>query len=191
MRKLLSEAAERAVRYLEGLDSRGVAPVAGAIELLKKWDEPLPDGPTDPETVVALLDEIGSPATMAMAGPRFFGFVIGRALPAALGANWLAGAWDQNTALSAVTPGTALLERIALRWLLDVLGLPPTCGRLPGPQRGRPQSGAGLLRRPGDDNAGHRGYPGGWHLLVRRDGVARARRDAHQRLLLGHDRGRR
>ena len=128
MRKLLSEAAERAVRYLEGLDSRGVAPVAGAIELLKKWDEPLPDGPTDPETVVALLDEIGSPATMAMAGPRFFGFVIGGALPAALGANWLAGAWDQNTALSAVTPGTALLERIALRWLLDVLGLPPTCG---------------------------------------------------------------
>jgi glutamate/tyrosine decarboxylase-like PLP-dependent enzyme len=65
---------------------------------------------------------------MAMAGPRFFGFVIGGALPAALAANWLAGAWDQNTALSAVTPGTALLERIALRWLLDVLGLPPTCG---------------------------------------------------------------
>lgn len=128
MRKLLSEAAERAVRYLEGLDSRGVAPVAGAIERLKKWDEPLPDGPTDPETVVALLDEIGSPATMAMAGPRFFGFVIGGALPAALAANWLAGAWDQNTSLSAVTPGTALLERIALRWLLDVLGLPPTCG---------------------------------------------------------------
>ena len=128
MRKLLSEAAERAVRYLEGLDSRGVAPVAGAIERLKKWDEPLPDGPTDPETVVALLDKIGSPATMAMAGPRFFGFVIGGALPAALAANWLAGAWDQNTALSAVTPGTALLERVALRWLLDVLGLPPTCG---------------------------------------------------------------
>jgi glutamate/tyrosine decarboxylase-like PLP-dependent enzyme len=128
MRKLLSEAAERAVRYLEGLDSRGVAPVAGAIERLKKWDEPLPDGPTDRETVVALLDEIGSPATMAMAGPRFFGFVIGGALPAALAANWLAGAWDQNTVLSAVTPGTALLERIALRWLLDVLGLPPTCG---------------------------------------------------------------
>jgi glutamate/tyrosine decarboxylase-like PLP-dependent enzyme len=128
MRKLLSEAAERAVRYLEGLDSRGVAPVAGAIERLTKWDEPLPGEPTDPETVVALLDEIGSPATMAMAGPRFFGFVIGGALPAALAANWLAGAWDQNTALSAVTPGTALLERIALRWLLDVLGLPPTCG---------------------------------------------------------------
>ncbi|MGH7394239.1 MAG: pyridoxal phosphate-dependent decarboxylase family protein [Candidatus Methylomirabilales bacterium] len=128
MRKLLSGAAERAICYLEGLDARGVAPVPAAIERLKKWDEALPDGPTDPETVVALLDEVGSPATMAMAGPRFFGFVIGGSLPAALAANWLAGAWDQNTALSAVTPGTAMLERIALRWLLDVLALPSTCG---------------------------------------------------------------
>ncbi|MGH7363107.1 MAG: aspartate aminotransferase family protein, partial [Candidatus Methylomirabilales bacterium] len=97
MRKLLSGAAERAIRYLAGLDARGVAPVPAAIERLKEWDEPLPDEPADPETVVALLDEIGSPATMAMAGPRFFGFVIGGSLPAALAANWLAGAWDQNT----------------------------------------------------------------------------------------------
>ncbi len=128
MQTLLTGVAGRAIRYLEGLEARGVAPVAGAIERLKKWDEPLPDEPTDPETVVALLDEIGSPATMAMAGPRFFGFVIGGALPATLAANWLAGAWDQNTALSAVTPGTAMLERVALRWLLDVLALPPSCG---------------------------------------------------------------
>jgi glutamate/tyrosine decarboxylase-like PLP-dependent enzyme len=110
------------------MESRRVAPAPAAIARLKQWDEPLPEGPTDPETVVALLDEIGSPATMAMAGPRFFGFVIGGALPATLAANWLAGAWDQNTGLSAVTPGTAMLERVGLRWLLDVLGLPPTCG---------------------------------------------------------------
>lgn len=128
MRTLLLGVADRAIRYLEGLDARSVAPVAGAIERLKKWDEPLPEEPTDPETVVALLDEIGSPATMAMAGPRFFGFVTGGALPAALAANWLAGAWDQCTSLSAVTPGTAMLERVALRWLLGVLGLPPTSG---------------------------------------------------------------
>ena len=128
MQKLLGETAKRAIRYLEGLDARSVAPVPTAIERLKEWDAPLPEGPTDPETVVALLDEIGSPATMAMAGPRFFGFVIGGALPATLAANWLAGAWDQNTGLAAVTPGTAMLERVALRWLLDVLGLPPTCG---------------------------------------------------------------
>lgn len=128
MRKLLSGTADRAIRYLEGLDSRGVAPVPAAIDRLKQWDEPLPDEPTDPETVVALLDEVGSPATVAMAGPRYFGFVPGGALPATLAANWLAGAWDQNTGLAAIAPGTAMLERIALRWLLDVLGLPPTCG---------------------------------------------------------------
>jgi len=126
MRKLLSEAGERAIRYLEGLDHRGVAPAPAAVERLKEWDEPLPEEPTDPERVLALLDEIGSPATTAMAGRRFF--VIGGALPATVAANWLAGAWDQNTGLAAVTPGTALLERVALRWLLDLLGLPPTCG---------------------------------------------------------------
>jgi glutamate/tyrosine decarboxylase-like PLP-dependent enzyme len=124
---LLTEVAERATRYLEGLETRPVAPTADAIARLEHWDGPLPDAPTDAETVVRLLDEIGSPATMAMAGPRFFGFVIGGALPAALAANWLAGAWDQNTAYHKVTPGTVALEQIALRWLLDVLGLPDTC----------------------------------------------------------------
>jgi glutamate/tyrosine decarboxylase-like PLP-dependent enzyme len=74
-----------------------------------------------------LLDELGSPATMAMAGSRFFGFVIGGALPAALAANWLAAAWDQNSAFHTATPGTAILEKVALGWLLDLFGLPGTC----------------------------------------------------------------
>ncbi|MCB0244998.1 MAG: aspartate aminotransferase family protein, partial [Anaerolineae bacterium] len=78
----------------------------------------------DPQAVLRLLDELGSPATLAMAGPRFYGFVIGGALPATLAANWLAAAWDQNTALYNVTPATAVLEKVALRWLLDLLGLP-------------------------------------------------------------------
>ena len=65
---------------------------------------------------------------MAMAGPRFFGFVIGGAQPATLAANWLAGAWDQNSALHRVTPATALVERIALDWLLELFGLPRDCG---------------------------------------------------------------
>ena len=72
--------------------------------------EPLPAGPSDPADVLALLDDVGSPATMAMAGPRFFGFVIGGSLPAALAANWLAAAWDQNAAFDSVTPAVSALE---------------------------------------------------------------------------------
>jgi glutamate/tyrosine decarboxylase-like PLP-dependent enzyme len=81
----------------------------------------------DPEQVLRLLDELGSPATVATAGPRFFGFVVGGSLPVALAANWLAGAWDQNSAFHRLAPSTAMVEEVALRWLLDLLGLPPTC----------------------------------------------------------------
>jgi len=128
MRGLLEQTAEQAIRYLEDLGARGVAPTEGAIASLDAFDQPLPEEPADPEAVLRLLDEIGSPATMAMAGPRFFGFVIGGALPVALAANWLATAWDQNSAFYKVTPATAALEQIALRWLVDLLRLPPSCG---------------------------------------------------------------
>ena len=128
MRSLLETAAERAIAYLEGLDDRPVAPSAAAVAGLSALDEPLPERPTPPEEVIRQLDEVCSPATMAMAGPRFFGFVIGGSLPVALAANWLAGAWDQNSALYNVTPATAELERLALRWLIDLFGLPPACG---------------------------------------------------------------
>ncbi|MBI1919618.1 MAG: aspartate aminotransferase family protein [Geobacter sp.] len=128
MRNLLKETAQRAIAYLEGLESRRVAPDAEALAGLKKFDEPLPDGPVDPESVLRLLSDIGSPATPAMAGPRFFGFVVGGSLPVALAANWLAGAWDQCSTFHRVTPATAVVEQIALSWLLDLLGLPPTCG---------------------------------------------------------------
>jgi len=122
---LLASAAERARAYLAGLDERPVRPDPEAVAALARFDEPLPDGPADPQAVLRLLDEAGSPATMAMAGPRFFGFVIGGALPVTLAANWLAGAWDQNSALYNVAPATAVLEQVALGWLLDLLGLPP------------------------------------------------------------------
>lgn len=125
---LLSEAAQRATAYLEELNSRPVAATGEAIARLVAFDEPLPDSPTDPAAVLRLLDEIGSPATIASAGPRFYGFVIGGALPVALAASWLAAAWDQNTAYHAITPATARLEHIALRWMLDLFGLPPVCG---------------------------------------------------------------
>jgi glutamate/tyrosine decarboxylase-like PLP-dependent enzyme len=128
LRKLLESAAQRAIGYLEELDSRGVAPGAEAVAGLDRFREPLPDGPADPAEVLRLLDEVGSPATIATAGRRFFGFVIGGSLPVTLAANWLAGAWDQNSALYHVTPATALLEEVALGWLVDVFGLPAGTG---------------------------------------------------------------
>lgn len=128
MRELLENTAQRAIAYLEALDARRVAPSPEAVAKLAALDEPLADEPTPPERVITLLDEIGSPATMAMAGPRFFGFVVGGALPVTLAANWLAAAWDQNTGLYTPTPATARLEHIALRWLLDLFRLPSECG---------------------------------------------------------------
>jgi glutamate/tyrosine decarboxylase-like PLP-dependent enzyme len=121
---LLEDAARRAGRYLDSLGDRPVAPDRHAVERLAQLDVPLPAEPVDPARVLADLDEFGSPATMAMAGPRFFGFVIGGSLPATLAANWLASAWDQNTAFAKVTPGASMLEEIAFGWLVDYLGLP-------------------------------------------------------------------
>ena len=124
LRPLLTSATERSLAYLDSLDERPVAPRPDAVANLSAFDVPLQDQGIPAEDVLKELDDIGSPATMAMAGPRFFGFVIGGSLPAALAANWLAGAWDQNTGLFNSTPGTAKLEQVALKWLLDVLGLP-------------------------------------------------------------------
>lgn len=121
---LLADAASRAARYLHDLETRSVAPPAEAIAALASLDRPLSThGLTDAE-VLEQLDSIVGPATMGMAGPRFFGFVIGGALPVTLAANTLATAWDQNAALYNVTPGVAMVEQVALRWLLDVLQLP-------------------------------------------------------------------
>src|SRR5947207_7456125 len=128
MHELLNNATLRATRYLDGLDERGVAPTAEALANLSGLDGPLPKEPTDAASVLALLDDIGSPATVATAGSRFFGFVIGGSLPVTLAANWLAGAWDQNAYAPTLSPIAATLEEIALRWLLDVLGLPASSG---------------------------------------------------------------
>jgi glutamate/tyrosine decarboxylase-like PLP-dependent enzyme len=125
---LLLDAAQRAGRYLDGLDQRPVRPAAAAIDHLADLGGPLPDGPTDPGAVLGLLDEMGSPATVASAGGRYFGFVIGGSLPAALAANWLAGAWDQNAYAVVMSPVAAALEEIALGWLVDVLALPKGTG---------------------------------------------------------------
>jgi len=128
MEQLLTRTAERAWRYRRSLDDRTVPPTKQAIENLHRFDEPFPSGPTDPEDVIALLDQIGSPATMASAGGRFFGFVVGSSLPATVAANFLAAAWDQNAGIVALSPVAAKLEEVAMGWMLELLGLPPTCG---------------------------------------------------------------
>jgi glutamate/tyrosine decarboxylase-like PLP-dependent enzyme len=124
MKPLLDDAARRAAQYLARLPERRVAPDPEAVRALAALDMPLQHEPRDPHAVLAELDECVSPATMAMAGPRFFGFVTGGSLPAALAANWLAGAWDQNAGMYAVTPGVAHLEQVVLRWLSELFGLP-------------------------------------------------------------------
>jgi glutamate/tyrosine decarboxylase-like PLP-dependent enzyme len=121
---LLANASARAIRYLDSLDSRSAEPSPAGIAGLRAFDEPTPENPSDATETLRLLDEAGSPATSAMAGPRYFGFVIGGSLPVTLAANWLAGAWDQNAVLYRATPGVSFLEQVALRWLLDLLGLP-------------------------------------------------------------------
>jgi glutamate/tyrosine decarboxylase-like PLP-dependent enzyme len=128
MKKLLENASQRAISYLENVNLRGVAPSPEAVAGLAVLDRPLPEGPSEPEVTLELLDEACSPAAMGMAGARFFGFVIGGSLPVTLAANWLAGAWDQNSAMYNITPATAQLEQISLRWLLDLFDIPRSCG---------------------------------------------------------------
>ncbi len=128
MRSLLIETAKRATSYLEGLEERRVAPAVEDVQRLSLLDEPLPEKPSDPQSVLRLLDEIGSPATVASAGGRFFGFVMGGSLPAALACNWLAGAWDQDAGMQVASPISATLENVSLKWLLDVLKLPASSG---------------------------------------------------------------
>jgi glutamate/tyrosine decarboxylase-like PLP-dependent enzyme len=124
MNPLLHDAALRASRYLAGLEDRSVYPGADAVARLGELDEPLPEQPQAADAVLQRLDELGSPATMGNAGGRFFGFVVGGALPVSVAANWLATAWDQNSANPAAAPATAALELTALRWLRELLDLP-------------------------------------------------------------------
>ncbi|HXJ03570.1 MAG TPA: aminotransferase class V-fold PLP-dependent enzyme [Candidatus Acidoferrum sp.] len=124
---LLRRAAERCSKYLAGIDERRVAPAGENVQGLAKFREPFPALPSDPMQVLENLDEIGSPATVATTGGRYFGFVIGGALPASLAANWLAAAWDQNAALRVMSPVAAELEEVVLRWVCEALGLPANC----------------------------------------------------------------
>jgi len=125
--ELLRQAAEIARKYALGIGERRVAPAQKDLDSLKEFREPFPNAPSDPTQILERLDQIGSRATVATTGGRYFGFVNGGTLPASLAANWLAGAWDQNAALRVMSPVAAELEEVVLRWICEALGLPENC----------------------------------------------------------------
>ena len=120
----LTRAAAHALSWLHSVPTRPVPASAGAEELALAFGGPLPEEPTDASHVVDLLASQAEPGLVATGSGRFFGFVIGGALPAALAADWLVSAWDQNSGLRAVAPATSALEEVAGQWLLELLGLP-------------------------------------------------------------------
>ena len=126
--QLLADAARRARRYLETIGPRRVAPDEAALAKLSAFDQPLPESSSPATDTLALLDEIGSPATVATNAGRYFGFVNGASLPVATATSWLSTAWDQNAAVQAMSPVAAALDRVVHGWLVDLLGLPSAVG---------------------------------------------------------------
>jgi glutamate/tyrosine decarboxylase-like PLP-dependent enzyme len=125
--KALRVAADAAVGYVEKAVERRVAPAAGDVAGLARFHEEFPAEGTGAAEVVELLSRVGAPATVATTGGRFFGFVIGGALPASMAATWLAAAWDQNAVLRVASPVAAELEDVVLPWVREALNLPAEC----------------------------------------------------------------
>lgn len=123
----VERAASHALDYVGRIPSRRVAPDAAALAALSVFDEPLPAQGSDATDVLDQLHHHASPATVATTGGRFFGLVVGGSTPAAMGAAMLAASWDQVAIMEAVAPSSVRLERVAARWVLDLLGLPATC----------------------------------------------------------------
>src|SRR5215213_3653997 len=124
LRSLLGDAATLAAGFLEELPGRRVTPSATADELREEFGGPLPEGPMEPRRVLAELARSAEPGLMATPGGRFFGFVIGGSLPAALAADWLTSAWDQNAGLYAAAPAASVVEEVCGAWLVELFGLP-------------------------------------------------------------------
>ena len=126
--RVLEIAEERALRYLEAVSDRPVRESASVDELRDALARELPDSGEDPAKVVEELAEAAEPGVIALASPRYFGFVIGGAMPAAMGADWLATAWDQIGSLYVCGPSASVAEEVAGGWVLDLVGLPETSG---------------------------------------------------------------
>ena len=121
---LLRRTAELAADYIDSLGERPVFPDVTPEQLRKALGGPLPDGPIPAEQVIDELAAGVEPGVVAMGSGRYFGFVIGGALPAALAADWLTSAWDQNAGLYVAGPSASVVEQITRDWLLELLGLP-------------------------------------------------------------------
>src|SRR5712692_124306 len=129
MDRLALEAAYMAaVRYLENVPARRVGARADVASMRAELGGPLPERGEPAARVVEQLARSADPGIVASAGPRFFGFVIGGSLPAAVGADWLTSAWDQNAGLFVLSPAAAIVEDTVLEWLTDLFGLPPGTG---------------------------------------------------------------
>lgn len=123
--ELLADADARARRFVAGSEARRAFPDAAAVAALAAFDEALADAGRPAEETLAMLDEIGSPAAVAGNGPRYFGFVVGASLPVAAAAERMVLAWDQSASTPLGAPGGAAIEKVAERWVLDILSLPP------------------------------------------------------------------
>lgn len=121
---LLELAAARARCYLATIGGRRVSPSPADIESLAQLGGTLGERGRDPVAILDLLDRVGSPATMAVMGRRFFGGVIGGSLPVTVAAHWIADAWDQNACLFELSPVAAYMEEVVLEWLIDLFDLP-------------------------------------------------------------------
>jgi glutamate/tyrosine decarboxylase-like PLP-dependent enzyme len=126
--EVLGDAARLAGEFVDTLPSRAVGARADLDELRSRLDRPLSDGGEDPRAVLEQLARDVEPGLVASAGPRYFGFVIGGALPVAVAADWLTSAWDQNTGGYPPAPALSVIEEVAARWVRELLGLPSGCG---------------------------------------------------------------
>lgn len=127
-RRALDRAHEYAVGWLGSLATRPVPPRHSVEQLMDALGPDLPEGPVAADETIEMLARVGDAGLTAMGSGRFFGFVIGGTHPAALAADWLVSAWDQNSGLRLVTPTCTAVEDLAARWLLELLGLPADSG---------------------------------------------------------------
>jgi glutamate/tyrosine decarboxylase-like PLP-dependent enzyme len=123
-KEMLEDVTLRIENHYLGLENRSVAPTDAAIDGLSEFDERLPLHGVGIQATIEILDRVGSPATVATAGPRYYGFVIGGAFPVSVASNWLSTAWDQCGGSTAMSPVAAKVESIAAEWVCDLLGIP-------------------------------------------------------------------